>query len=74
MRAVTIVLELPEELAAEAEEVHLEEPSFLARVVEIALAERHVYRLWVQDLERSAPELTPEPLHAHIRPHDASRP
>ena len=43
-RQVTLTLRLPEDLADQAEELHMAEPEFLERVVQFGLLRREVYR------------------------------
>lgn len=86
MKTIHIPVTLEDELAKEAEELLDEEPGFLPRIVEYALASRAAIRMEMRThLEhqevmhahrlKGASELTPEPLHAHTRPNDpASRP
>lgn len=51
-RPVELVLELPEELAEDVEEVRKNDPEFLGRVIQYALARRIVF----EELSAQPPE------------------
>jgi hypothetical protein len=71
MKAVTIAIELPDELAAEAEALHLERPSFLAHIVEYALTRYFVAT--AQRRRELEEEEADRPRHAAIIEEDYAR-
>ena len=58
-RSVTLTIQLPRDIAAQAEEVARTDPEFLSRVVLYGLTRRSIYR----HLREGSPDVPPEPAH-----------
>ena len=69
-RSVQLNVRLPQDVAAEAEEVQRSDPDFLSRIVQYGLTRRAIYRSLreVEEREATATPLSTDPALGFLQP------
>ncbi len=69
-RSVQLNVRLPQDVAAEAEEVQRSDPDFLSRIIQYGLTRRAVYRSLREGEQREAPmsPLSADAAHGFLQP------